>query len=160
MDVQMKQMPTVFCRHSKHQIIHLMFINSRLNLFKNGQIFLHFFAVWFFFSEEDTKYLISFAFVFHKFIMSFWFISRPNKHQQHKQTCSEFIKVVWFFLGKEDTNYLIVFVFVFNKFITSFWFLWPNKHHWHKQTRSESAKLMFLNSLVAGLRYIRTSISA
>jgi len=71
---------------------HLMFINSRWNLFKNCQIFLNFFSVWFFIGEEDNNYLNIFVFLFHKLIKPFWFLSWPNKHHRHKQTRNEFAK--------------------------------------------------------------------
>jgi len=75
-------------RHSKHQVDdnrrHLMFINSRRNLFKNCQIFLNSFSVWFFIGEEDNAYLYIFVFLFHSIIKPFWFLSWPNKHHRHK----------------------------------------------------------------------------
>jgi len=60
-------------------------INSRLNLFKNCQIFLNFSLSDFFLGDEDNNYLNIFVFVFHKFMTSFWFLSWPNMHHRHNR---------------------------------------------------------------------------
>ena len=61
--------------------------------FKNCQIFLHFFAVWFFLGEDNNnKCLNIFVFLFHEFIKPIWFLSCP-KHHRHKQACSDSAKV-------------------------------------------------------------------
>jgi len=40
--------------------------------FKNCQIFLNFFSVWFLLGEEDNNYVTILVFLFHKIIKSFW----------------------------------------------------------------------------------------
>jgi len=59
--------------------------------FKNCQIFLHVFYVWFLLAKEDNNYLNILFFLFHKIIKYFWFLLWP-KHHRHKQTRSEFAK--------------------------------------------------------------------